>query len=62
MKKLLITIIILGLLVGTGFILDATIPAVHDFFVSAIDWIKDLFITNSESIEENATSTLNIMR
>lgn len=41
----------IGALVGVGFILDATIPACHNAFVTAIDWCKNLF-TKAEEVKE----------
>ena len=37
-----ITLLSIGALVGLGFILDATIPACHNAFVTAINWVKGL--------------------
>lgn len=61
-KGLFIFILTIGVIVAIGFILNATIPSVHDFFVSAIDWIKNLFTNNKEVVEETTETALSIMK
>ena len=53
---------ILGLLTSIGFILNATIPEVHDFFVKCIDWIKDLFTSNEEIVEDTTEAVVAMIR
>lgn len=48
-------------LVGVGFILDATIPACHNAFVTAIDWCKDLF-TKSEEVKETTEAVVSVIK
>ena len=54
LKGFIITILVLGTIVALGFILDSTIPAVHDFFVSVIDWFKELFNITEEVVEDTS--------
>lgn len=54
LKGLVITMLVLGTIIAIGFILDATIPAVHDFFVSVIDWFKKLFNITEEVVEDTS--------
>lgn len=54
LKGFIITLLIIGVLVAVGFILDSTIPAVHDFFVSTINWFKELFNVAEEVVEDTS--------
>ena len=61
LKGLIITLLVIGTLVAIGFILNATIPAVHDFFVKCIDWVKGLF-EKSEEVVEDTTAIVKILK
>lgn len=50
LQGIVITILVIGTLIGIGFILDATLPVAHNFFIKVGDWFKELF-TKSNSVE-----------